>query len=245
MIDLYYAPTPNGWKITIMLEECSLPYRIIPVNLGKGDQFKPEFLAISPNNRMPVIVDDDGPKGEKISVFESGAILLYLGEKTGKFLPSLQIDRIKVLEWLFWQVGGLGPMAGQVSHFVNYAPNFPGDHSYSEKRYKNEYDRLLGVMNNILSERKYLAGDYSIADMASFPWVTAYKRYEIDLNKFKNVRRWFDDLKNRPGVRKGMDVGKGNRTFSQKPTKESLKMMFQQNSESIQEAAQKKEKEEE
>ena len=240
MIDLYYAPTPNGWKITIMLEECSLPYRIIPVNLGKGDQFKPEFLAISPNNRMPVIVDDDGPKGEKISVFESGAILLYLGEKTGKFLPSLQIDRIKVLEWLFWQVGGLGPMAGQVSHFVNYAPNFPGDHSYSEKRYKNEYDRLLGVMNNILTEREYLAGDYSVADMASFPWVTAYKRYELDLNKFKEVRRWFDTLKNRPAVRKGMDVGKDERTFSQKPTKESLKMMFQQDSDSIAKAAKQK-----
>ena len=240
MIDLYYAPTPNGWKITIMLEECSLPYRIIPVNLGKGDQFKPEFLAISPNNRMPVIVDDDGPKGEKISVFESGAILLYLGEKTGKFLPSLQIDRIKVLEWLFWQVGGLGPMAGQVSHFVNYAPNFPGDHSYSEKRYKNEYDRLLGVMNNILVEREYLAGDYSVADMASFPWVTAYKRYEVDLNKFKEVRRWFDTLKNRPAVRKGMDVGKDERTFSQKPTKESLKMMFQQDSDSIAKATKEK-----
>ena len=240
MIDLYYAPTPNGWKITIMLEECSLPYRIIPVNLGKGDQFKPEFLAISPNNRMPVIVDDDGPKGEKISVFESGAILLYLGEKTGKFLPSHQTDKIKVLEWLFWQVGGLGPMAGQVSHFVNYAPNFPGDHSYSEKRYKNEYDRLLGVMNNILTEREYLAGDYSVADMASFPWVTAYKRYEVDLNKFKEVRRWFDTMKNRPAVRKGMDVGKDERTFSQKPTKESLKMMFQQDSDSIAKAAKQK-----
>ena len=243
MIDLYYAPTPNGWKITIMLEECSLPYRIIPVNLGKGDQFKPEFLAISPNNRMPVIVDDDGPQGEKISVFESGAILLYLGEKTGKFLPSLQIDRIKVLEWLFWQVGGLGPMAGQVSHFVNYAPNFPGDHSYSEKRYKNEYDRLLGVMDNILSKREYLAGDYSVADMASFPWVTAYKRYEVDLNKFKEVRRWFDTMKNRPAVRKGMDVGKDERTFSQKPTKESLKMMFQQDSDSIAKAAAEKKEE--
>jgi GST-like protein len=240
MIDLYYAPTPNGWKITIMLEECSLPYRIIPVNLGKGDQFKPEFLAISPNNRMPVIVDDDGPQGEKISVFESGAILLYLGEKTGKFLPSHQIDRIKVLEWLFWQVGGLGPMAGQVSHFVNYAPNFPGDHSYSEKRYKNEYDRLLGVMDNILSEREYLAGDYSVADMASFPWVTAYKRYEVDLNKFKEVRRWFDTMKNRPAVRKGMDVGKDERTFAQKPSKESLKMMFQQDSDSIARAAEEK-----
>ena len=243
MIDLYYAPTPNGWKITIMLEECSIPYKVIPVNLGKGDQFKPEFLAISPNNRMPAIVDHEGPDGEEISVFESGAILLYLGEKTGKFLPTQAAERIKVLEWLFWQIGGLGPMAGQVSHFVNYAPNFPGDHSYSEKRYKNEYDRLLGVMNNILIEREYLAGDYSIADMASFPWVTAYKRYEVDLNKFKEVRRWVDALKNRPAVRKGMDVGKESRNFGQKPTKESLKMMFQQDSNSIAKAAAEKKEE--
>jgi len=242
MIDLYYAPTPNGWKISIMLEECQLPYKVIPVNLGKGDQFKPEFLAISPNNRMPAIVDHEGPSGEKLSVFESGAILLYLGEKTGKFLPTQPAKRIKVLEWLFWQVGGLGPMAGQVSHFVNYAPNFPGDHSYSEKRYKNEYDRLLGVMNNILSDREFLAGDYSVADMASFPWVTAYKHYEIDLDKFKEVRRWFDTMKNRPAVRKGMDVGKKNRSFGQKQTKESLKMMFQQDSKSIaKEVAKKKE----
>ena len=243
MIDLYYAPTPNGWKITIMLEECSIPYNIIPVNLGKGDQFKPEFLAISPNNRMPAIIDHEGPSGNEISVFESGAILMYLGEKSGKFFPTDPFEKIKVLEWLFWQVGGLGPMAGQVSHFVNYAPNFPGDHSYSEKRYKNEYDRLLGVMDNVLLERQYLAGDYSIADMASFPWVTAYKRYEVDLNKFKNVRRWFDDIKSRPAVRKGMDVGKDNRNFGQKPTKESLKMMFQQDSDSIKKASEEKKKE--
>jgi len=233
MIDLYYAPTPNGWKITIMLEESAIPYRIIPVDLGKGDQFTPEFLTLSPNNRMPAIIDHEGPSGKKLSVFESGAILMYLSEKSGKFCPKDPILKIKVLEWLFWQVGGLGPMAGQVSHFVNYAPNFPGDHSYSEKRYKNEYDRLLGVMDNVLSERSYLAGDYSIADMASFPWVTAYKRYEVDLDKFQNVRRWFDDLKNRPAVRKGMDVGKDRRNFGKKPTKESLKMMFQQDSDSI------------
>ena len=242
MIDLYYAPTPNGWKITIMLEESAIPYKIIPINLGKGDQFKPEFLAISPNNRMPAIIDDDGPSGKKVTVFESGAILMYLSEKSGKFFPTDPIKRIKVLEWLFWQVGGLGPMAGQVSHFVNYAPNFPGDHSYSEKRYKNEYDRLLGVMNNVLSERNYLAGDYSIADMASFPWITTYKRYEVNLDKFKNVRRWFDDLKNRPAVRKGMDVGKDDRTFGKKPTKESLKMMFQQDSESINKVTEEKKK---
>ena len=165
-----------------------MDYKVIPVNLGKGDQFTPEFLKISPNNRMPVIVDHDNQiDGAPLSVFESGAILMYLGEKAGKFFPQSSPHRERVLEWLFWQVGGLGPMAGQVSHFVNYAPNFPGDHSYSEERYKNEYDRLLGVMDRILSERNYLAGDYSIADMASFPWITAYKRYEVDLDVFSNV----------------------------------------------------------
>ena len=243
MIDLYYAPTPNGWKITIMLEEAQMDYKVIPVNLGAGDQFKPEFLKISPNNRMPAIVDNDGPGGKEISVFESGAILMYLGEKSGKFFPQSDKERIKVLEWLFWQIGGLGPMAGQVSHFVNYAPNFPGDHSYSEKRYKNEYDRLLGVMDMVLEEREFLAGDYSIADMASFPWVTAYKRYEVDLDSFKNVRRWFDAIKSRPAVRKGMDVGKENRNFGKGISKESLKTMFGQDSKSIKEEAEKKLKE--
>ena len=233
MIDLYYAPTPNGWKISIMLEECKLPYKLKPVNLGTGEQFKPDFLKISPNNRMPVIVDHEGPKGKKISVFESGAILIYLGEKTEKFYSKDPTERIKVLEWLFWQVGGLGPMAGQVSHFVNYAPNFPGDHSYSEKRYKDEYDRLLGVMDKILDERPYLAGDYSIADMASFPWVTAYKRYEVDLDEFRNVRRWFDEIKQRPAVRKGIDVGKESRNFGRGLSKENLKTMFGQTSKTV------------
>ncbi|SVA35956.1 uncharacterized protein METZ01_LOCUS88810 [marine metagenome] len=242
MIDLYYAPTPNGWKITIMLEECSAQYKVIPLNLGKGDQFSPEFLKISPNNRMPAIVDHNGPHDEEINVFESGAILVYLAEKFGKFLPKEPKEKFKVLEWLFWQVGGLGPMAGQVSHFVNYAPNFPGDHSYSEKRYKNEYDRLLHVMDSILETRDYLAGDYSIADMASFPWVTAYKRYEVDLKKFKNLRKWFDKLKNRPALRRGMDVGKEARNFGQNQTKESLKIMFGQNSQSIKEQIEKKNK---
>ena len=235
MIDLYYAPTPNGWKITIMLEECSMPYKVIPVNLGKGDQFKPDFLKISPNNRMPVIVDNS--LSDPISVFESGAILMYLAEKSGRFFGEDERERVRVLEWLFWQIGGLGPMAGQVSHFVNYAPNFPGDHSYSENRYKNEYDRLLGVMNNVLESREYLAGNYSIADMASFPWVTAYKRYEVDLDSFSNVRRWFDDIKNRPAVRRGIDVGKEARSFGKKQTKESLDMMFNQTSSSIKKSA--------
>ena len=242
MIDLYYAPTPNGWKISIMLEEAEIEYNVIPVNLGAGDQFKPEFLKISPNNRMPVIVDHDGPQGEEVSVFESGAILMYLGEKSGKFFPQSDKERIRVLEWLFWQIGGLGPMAGQVSHFVNYAPNFPGDHSYSEKRYKNEYDRLLGVMDMVLEERDYLAGDYSIADMASFPWITAYKRYEVNLDTFKNVRRWFDEIKSRPAVRRGIDVGKESRSFGKGITKEALKTMFSQDSKSISKMAEEKNK---
>jgi len=234
MIDLYYAPTPNGWKISIMLEECKLPYKLISMNLGKGDQFKPEFLEISPNNRMPAIVDYKGPEGTKISVFESGAILVYLAEKTGQFLPKEPFERMKALEWLFWQVGGLGPMAGQVSHFVNYAPNFPGDHSYSEKRYKDEYDRLLGVMDSVLTESAFLAGEYSIADMASFPWVTAYKRYEVNLDTFPNVRRWFDEIKQRPAVRRGIDLGKEHRNFGKGMTKESLDNMFGQTSQKIQ-----------
>jgi len=235
MIDLYYSPTPNGWKISIMLEECNFPYKVIPVNLGKGDQFKPDFLSVSPNNRIPAIVDHEGFKGNKVSIFESGAILMYLGEKAGKFLPKDPVKRVKVLEWLFWQVGGLGPMAGQVSHFLNYAPNFPGDHSYSEKRYKNEYDRLLGVMDFVLNEKDFLAGEYSIADIASFPWITAYKRYEVDLDKFPNVRRWFDNIKNRPAVRKGIDVGKEQRNFGKGITKESLGNMFNQTAKSVKE----------
>jgi len=237
MIDLYYAPTPNGWKISIMLEETSTPYNVIPVNLGKGDQFKPEFLAISPNNRMPVIVDHEGPDGEQVSVFESGAILMYLGEKTGKFFPQTPREKFRVLEWMFWQVGGLGPMAGQVSHFVNYAPNFPGDHSYATERYKNEYDRLLGVMDMVLINREYLAGDYSIADMAAFPWVLMYKRFGVNLDAFDNLRRWFDAIKNRPAVRKGIDLGKELRNPNANQSKESLKMMFGQTADSIKKAA--------
>ena len=242
MIDLYYAPTPNGWKISIMLEECEMEYKVIPVNLGKGDQFKHEFLKISPNNRMPVIVDHNNIiNGEPLSIFESGAILMYLAEKQGQFFPQQSPEREKVLEWLFWQIGGLGPMAGQVSHFVNYAPNFPGDHSYSEKRYKNEYDRLLGVMNLVLEKREFLAGDYSIADMASFPWITAYKRYEVDLDSFTHVRRWFYSIKSRPAVRKGIEVGKESRNFGKGITKEGLKTMFSQDSKSIAEMAKDKE----
>ena len=205
MIDLYYAPTPNGWKITIMLEECKIPYKVIPMNLGKGDQFKPEFLSISPNNRMPAIIDPKGPKGEKVSIFESGAILIYLAEKSGLLLPRDPLEKIKVLEWLFWQIGGLGPMAGQVSHFVNYAHNFPGDHTYSEKRYKDEYDRLLGVMNRVLDKREYLAGDYSIADIATFPWIARHPIHDIGIKNFNHLSRWYELISRRPAVIKGYD----------------------------------------
>ena len=207
MIDLYYAPTPNGWKISIMLEECEMDYKVIPVNLGKGDQFTPEFLKISPNNRMPVIVDHENIiDGEPMSIFESGAILMYLGEKSGKFFPQKSPEKEKVLEWLFWQVGGLGPMAGQVSHFVNYAPNFPGDHSYSEKRYKDEYDRLLGVMNRVLDERDYLAGDYSIADIATFPWIARHNIHDIGLHHYHYLCTWYELISQRPAVVKGYDL---------------------------------------
>jgi len=165
---------------------------------------------------------------------------MYLGEKTGKFFPQTPVEKFRVLEWLFWQVGGLGPMAGQVSHFVNYAPNFPGDHSYATERYKNEYDRLLGVMDTVLKNREYLAGDYSIADMAAFPWVLMYKRFGVNLDAFDNLRRWFDVIKNRPAVRKGIDLGKEYINPSANQSKESLKMMFGQTADSIKKAAEEK-----
>jgi GSH-dependent disulfide-bond oxidoreductase len=227
MIDLYFAPTPNGWKITIMLEECGLPYRVKPVNLGKGDQFKPEFLRISPNNRMPAIVDDEAP-GRPISIFESGAILVYLAEKSGRFMPTDLHRRFDVLQWLFWQVGGLGPMAGQLSHFVNYAPGGPAEHVYSHTRYKNEYDRLFAVMERDLAEKEYLAGDYSIADMAAWPWLVPYKRFEQSMDDYPNVRRWFDSVKARPAVQRGMDVGKELRRPTGEMTEEQRKLMFGQ-----------------
>ncbi len=203
MIDLYYWPTPNGWKISIMLEECALPYRVIPVNIGKGDQFKPEFLAISPNNRMPAIVDNDAPEGP-VSIFESGAILMYLAEKTGQFMPRDVRGRSEVLQWLFWQVGGLGPMAGQLGHFRNYAPEtIP----YAVDRYAKEYNRLLGVIERRLADREFLAGDYSIADMAAWPWVRGHERLGQSLDEFPRVKRWVDAIAARPAVQKGVEVG--------------------------------------
>ncbi|MGO9174049.1 MAG: glutathione S-transferase N-terminal domain-containing protein [Rhodomicrobium sp.] len=198
MIDLYYWPTPNGHKITMFLEEAGLPYKIVPVNIGAGEQFKPEFLAISPNNRMPAIIDHE-PKdgGDPIPVFESGAILLYLAEKTGQFIPADLRGRVQVLEWLMWQMGGLGPMAGQNHHFAIYAPEkLP----YAIDRYVKETNRLYGVLNKRLANRPFVAGDYSIADMACYPWIVPYERQGQKLEDFPHLQRWFEEIKGRPAT---------------------------------------------
>ncbi|MET0277785.1 MAG: glutathione S-transferase N-terminal domain-containing protein [Pseudorhodoplanes sp.] len=202
-IELHYWPTPNGWKISIMLEECGLPYVMKPVNISTGDQFKPEFLAISPNNRMPAIVDPDGPGGRPISVFESGAILQYLGRKTGKFYPKEERARTEVDEWLFWQMGGLGPMAGQAHHFRGYAPEkLP----YAIDRYTNEVNRLYGVMNIRLKDRPFLAGKYSIADMACVGWASRWERQGQDLSEFPHLKQWLETLLARPAVQRGIKL---------------------------------------
>ena len=203
-IELYYWPTPNGFKISIMLEECGLPYRLIPVNISKGEQFTPEFLKISPNNRMPAIVDPDGPGGRPISIFESGAILQYLGRKTGKFYPQDERQRVEVEQWLFWQMGGLGPMAGQLNHFRHYAKEtLP----YAIKRYEDEVNRLYGVMNIRLNDREFLAGKYSIADMACVGWANGWERQGQNIEQFPNFKRWLATMKARPAVQRGMALG--------------------------------------
>jgi GST-like protein len=203
MIDLYYWPTPNGWKASIMLEECALDYAVHPIHIGKGDQFKPEFLVISPNNRIPAIVDKDVP-GEPLAIFESGAVLVYLAEKAGKFLPADLHQRFDVMQWLFWQMGGLGPMAGQLGHFRNYAEVTV---DYAVERYRNEFNRLLGVMDRRLADREYLAGAYSIADISSWPWVRSHERLGQPLDEFANLQRWFDAVAARPAVQKGIELG--------------------------------------
>jgi GSH-dependent disulfide-bond oxidoreductase len=204
MIDLYYWPTPNGHKVSIFLEETATPYRVVPVNIRKGEQFAPDFLKISPNNRMPAIVDTEGPGGKPISIFESGAILLYLGEKTGKFLPSGGLGRYSVIQWLMFQMGGVGPMFGQAGHFRNAAPE---KISYAIERYTNETHRLCDVMNKRLADAAYLGGDYSIADMATYPWVVAaMKRDPEQLNVRTNLKRWVDAIGDRPAVKNGMAV---------------------------------------
>ena len=206
MIDLYYWTTPNGHKITIFLEEADLPYSIVPVNISKGEQFKPEFLRISPNNRIPAIVDI-APTGRAapVSVFESGAILQYLAEKTGKFLPKDLHGRVEVMQWLFWQMGGLGPMAGQNHHFGQYAPEkIP----YAIERYAKETNRLYGVLDKRLADREFVAGDYSIADMASYPWVVPYERQGQRLDDFPNLKRWFETIRARPAVMRAYELAK-------------------------------------
>ena len=204
-IDLYYWPTPNGFKISIMLEECRLPYRLIPVNIAKGEQFNPDFLKIAPNNRMPAIVDPAGPGGRPIAIFESGAILQYLGRKTGKFYPREERARVEVEQWLFWQMGGLGPMAGQLNHFKRYArETLP----YAIKRYEDEVNRLYGVMNIRLKDREFLAGKYSIADMACVGWTNLWERQGQDINRFPHLKRWLETVKARPAVQRGMALGR-------------------------------------
>jgi GSH-dependent disulfide-bond oxidoreductase len=226
MIDLYFWTTPNGYKISVALEEMQLPYRIHPVNIGKGEQFKPEFLAISPNNRIPAIIDNE-PKGggAPVSLFESGAILLYLAEKSGKFIPADLRGRVEVLQWLFWQVAGLGPMAGQNGHFNVYAPEkIP----YAIDRYTKETNRLYGVLNTRLKDREFVAGAYSIADMACYPWIRPHRSHGQNLDDFPHLKRWFDAVAARPAVRKAYegapDAYQPNRTISD----EERKILFGQ-----------------
>jgi GSH-dependent disulfide-bond oxidoreductase len=207
-IELYYWPTPNGWKISIMLEECGLPYTVHSVNIGKGEQFEPDFLAISPNNKMPAIVDPAGPGGQPLSLFESGAILQYLGRKTGQFYPADERARAEVEQWLFWQMGGLGPMAGQTHHFRIYAPEkIP----YAINRYTDETNRLYGVLNKRLADREYLAGEYSIADMASFPWAKLWERQGQDITSFPHMQRWLEAIRARPAVQRGLAINAEDR----------------------------------
>jgi GST-like protein len=204
MIDVYSWATPNGHKVHIMLEECGLPYRVHGVNIGTGEQFTPEFLAISPNNKIPALVDTDGPDGQPISLFESGAILLYLAGKTGRFLPADVRGKFEVLQWLMFQMGGIGPMLGQTHHFRIYAPEkLP----YAIDRYTNEAKRLYGVMDTRLARSKYLGGpDYSIADIAVFPWLRSWKNQGIDWNDYPHLKGWFDEIAARPAVKRGVEV---------------------------------------
>jgi GST-like protein len=220
VIDVYFWPTGNGKKITIMLEETGLPYRVIAVNINKGDQFKPEFLAMNPNGKMPVIVDHEA-KGGAITVFESGAILQYLAEKTGKFMPADLHGRYRVLQWVYWQVGALGPMAGQAHHFLKYAPQKV---EYAMHRFRTEVARIYKVMDTQLGQTEHLAGDYSIADIACWPWVVRHDWQEQDLNDFPNVKRWFEALGTRPALKRGSEV---NAELMQQPmTDADKKLLF-------------------
>ena len=226
-IELYYWPTPNGFKVSIMLEELGVPYEVKYVNIGKGDQFQPDFLKIAPNNRMPAIVDPEGPGGEPISVFESGAILQYLGRKFGKFYSSDERKRVAVDEWLMWQMGGLGPMSGQAGHFRIYAPEKV---QYGIDRYTNEVNRLYGVLNRQLEGKDYIAGEYSIADMASIGWINAYKNFDQKLEDFPNLKRWHETMNARPAVQRGLVVGKEERerAMASANKEEEQKVLFGQ-----------------
>jgi GST-like protein len=231
MIDLHFWPTPNGYKISIFLEESGLAYRLFPVNIGKGEQFKPDFLKIAPNNRMPAIVDHapaDG--GAPVSIFESGAILLYLAEKTGHYMASDLRGRVRTIEWLFWQMGGLGPMAGQNHHFSQYAPEkIP----YAIERYVKETNRLYGVLDRQLAKHEHVAGDYSIADMACYPWVVPHERQGQNLDDFPHVKRWFEAMKARPAVIRAYEKGEAIRREATM-TDEEKKVLFGQTAQSTQ-----------
>ena len=222
-IELHIWPTPNAYKVTLFLEEAGLPYTVHLVDIGKGEQFRPEFLKIAPNNRMPAIVDPDGPGGKPISVFESGAILQYLGRKTGKFYPSGERLRTLVDQWLFWQMGGLGPMAGQAHHFRIYAPE---KIAYGIDRYTNEVNRLYGVLNRQLEGRDYIAGEYSIADMAIFPWVVPHKAQGIAIANYPHVQRWFTKMRERPGAKAGMDLLAELRRGAPPPDAKTRELLF-------------------
>ena len=225
-IELHIWPTPNAYKITIYLEETGLPYEVRLVNIGKGEQFAPKFLEIAPNNRMPAIVDPDGPGGEPISLFESGAILQYLGRKTGKFYPRDERQRVLVDQWLFWQMAGLGPMCGQAHHFRQYAPEKV---PYAIERYTNEVNRLYGVLNRQLHGKDYVAGDYSIADMAIWPWIRPYERQGQRLEDFPHLQMWFERMGGRPAVQRAVEVAKDAQgTVDLSKDKEAQRIMFGQ-----------------
>jgi GST-like protein len=221
MIDVYTWATPNGHKVHIMLEECGLPYTVHAVDIGAGDQFKPDFLAISPNNKIPAIVDSDGPDGKPISLFESGAILLYLAGKTGQFMPTSVRGKYETLEWLMFQMGGVGPMLGQAHHFRIYAPD---KIEYAVNRYTNEARRLYGVMDKRLGQSRFLAGDeYTIADIATWPWTRSYKNQGIDLDDFPNVKRWFDTIAARAAAQRGVQVlDKARKALTDDKARETL-----------------------
>ncbi|MEM1289567.1 MAG: glutathione S-transferase N-terminal domain-containing protein [Pseudomonadota bacterium] len=221
-IDLFFWPTPNGFKVTIYFEETGIPYTVYPINIGKGDQFKPDFLKIAPNNRMPAIIDPEGPGGEPISIFESGAILQYLGRKFGQFYPTDERSRVKVEEWLMWQMGGFGPMLGQNHHFNTYAPE---DVPYAKKRYTDETHRLYGVLNKQLNGQDYIAGDYSIADMACIGWARGWEKQQMDIAEFPNLERWMATMMDRPGVKRGLEVGAD---FRKPMSEEDKKVLFGQ-----------------